>query len=262
MLIFVGLGLHNHDDLTLSGLNWIKKGDVIYLDSYTSILPGFSVKKLEKLTGKKIFPLKRKNLEGEGSLNILNEAKKKNVILLVPGDPFIATTHIQLRLDAISKGIKTIIIHAPSIISAIPGETGLFNYKFGKTVTVTFPYNNYVSETPYNVIKENKDRGLHTLLLLDINVEENKFMSINDALKILINLERKRKEDVITLDTLVVGVARLTADDALIKAGYLKDIININFGGPPHALIIPGRLHFKEIEALNRITNIKIKSPK
>ena len=62
---------------------------------------------------------------------------------------------------------KTRIVHGVSIMSAIIGLSGLHNYKFGKTVTIPFIEN--FSETPYNVIAQNKNSGLHTLCLLDIN---------------------------------------------------------------------------------------------
>ena len=105
-------------------------------------------------------------------------------MFLVPGDPFIATTHVTLRIDAEKQGIKTRIIHGISIMSAIISLSGLHNYKFGKTVTVPFPEN--FSETPYNVIAQNKKLGLHTLCLLDLKANENQFLSINQALKMLL----------------------------------------------------------------------------
>ena len=85
---------------------------------------------------------------------ILEAAKKGKAVFLVPGDPFIATTHVTLRIDAEKQGIKTRIVHGTSIISAIVSLSGLHNYKFGKTVTIPFPEN--FSETPYNVIAQNK----------------------------------------------------------------------------------------------------------
>lgn len=250
MLIFVGLGLHSENNLTLEGLNLSKKADKIYLDTYTSYMPGLSIQRLEKLVGKKIIPLKRKDLESRKIYNIIEEAKEKNVVLLVPGDPFIATTHIQIRLEAEKRNIKTRIIHSASIYSAIPGETGLSSYKFGRSVTITFPHEKHISETPYEVIKENKLRGLHTLLLLDIDVEKGKFMTIKDAVKILMTIEEKRKENVINPETLVIGVARIGSPNSIVKADFMKNIVKHEFGTPPYTMIIPGKLHFIEAEAL------------
>ena len=102
-------------------------------------------------------------------------------MFLVPGDPFIATTHVTLRIDAEKQGIKTRVVHGISIMSAIVSLSGLHNYKFGKTVTVPFADN--FSETPYNVIAQNKKLGLHTLCLLDLRAAENRYLTINEGIK-------------------------------------------------------------------------------
>ena len=54
-------------------------------------------------------------------------------------------------------------------------------------------------------------------------------------------------------DTLTVGVARLGWNDQTIKADTAGGLTDHDFGDPPHALIIPGRLHFLEAEALGTI---------
>ena len=36
----------------------------------------------------------------------------------------------------------------------------------------------------------------------------------------------------------------------MVKAGYIEEIINHDFGAPPHTLIFVGKLHFMEAEAL------------
>ena len=133
----------------------------------------------------------RRELEEENGTIILEAAKKGKAVFLVPGDPFIATTHVTLRIDAEKQGIKTRIIHGASIISAIISLSGLHNYKFGKTVTVPFPEN--FSETPYNVIAQNKKQGLHTLCLLDLKANEKQFLSINQAITMLLEVEQKNK---------------------------------------------------------------------
>jgi len=162
-----------------------------------------------------------------------------------------ATTHIDLRIRAEKRGINTSIIHGASIISAVIGLSGLQNYKFGRSVTIPFPNGQHVSETPYEVISENKSRDLHTLCFLDIKAEEKRFMTINESLKILSLLESKRREGAVSPKSLAVGVARAGSEDVAVKAGYVRDLANYNFGGPPHSLVIPAdRLHFMEAEAL------------
>jgi diphthine synthase len=153
-----------------------------------------------------------------------------------------------LRVDAEKHGIKTRIIHGASIISAIISLSGLHTYKFGKTVTIPFPEN--FSETPYNVIAQNKTRGLHTLCLLDLKATEKQFLSINQAVAMLLEVEQRNKKDVITPNTVAVGIARAGSNNPSLKADFLRELENYDFGEPPCSLIFPGDLHFMEIESL------------
>jgi len=113
-----------------------------------------------------------------------------------------------------------------------------------------YPYKNVIFESPYDVIKENLARGLHTLVLLDINPETGTSMSVNEAVKLLMTIEDKRKEGVITPDRLLVGVVNAGSKNQRVKAGYLEDILHYNFGEGLHSLIVVGNLHFSEAEAL------------
>jgi diphthine synthase len=213
-------------------------------------MPNLSIESLEKMLKKKVIQLKRSDLEENAKEAILKIATNHRVALLVPGDPLVATTHLNLRISAEKIGIKTKVIHGASIISAAPGLAGLQNYKFGRSVTIPFPEANHLSETPYDVIRENQKLGLHTLIFLDIRAEENRYMVVRDACEILLAIERKRKENVFTENTLAVGVARAGSDDPIVKAGYPRELIGFDFGLPPHTLIVPGKLHFMEAEAL------------
>jgi len=105
---------------------------------YTSLLPELDLSRLEGLVGKRVVRLRRSDLEG-GEEAILRRAERGTVAILVPGDPFVATTHVAVRLEAIKRGIRTKVIHAPSIVSAVCGATGLQSYKFGRSVTVVYP---------------------------------------------------------------------------------------------------------------------------
>ncbi|MEM2081821.1 MAG: diphthine synthase [Candidatus Bathyarchaeia archaeon] len=247
-LVFVGIGLHDEKGISLQGLEEIKTADNVFIELYTNFLPHFSIKRLEEMVSKQIRVISRRNLEDECGALILNAAETGKTVFLVPGDPFIATTHIALRIEAEKRGIKTRIVHGASVISAVIGLSGLHNYKFGKTVTIPFPEN--FSETPYTVIAQNKSRGLHTLCLLDINVDEKRFLSINEALNLLLKMEQKRREGIVTPTTIVVGVARAGSSCPTLKADYIKTLLTCDFGGPPQSLIFPGELHFMEAEAL------------
>jgi diphthine synthase len=247
-LVFIGLGLHDEKGISLQGLEETKTADHAFIELYTSLLPDFSIKRFEAMTNRQIRVVHRHDLEEENGAIILNAAEKGKTVFLVPGDPFIATTHVTLRIEAEKRGIKTRIIHGASIISAIIGLSGLHNYKFGKTVTIPFPEN--TSETPYNVIAQNKKLGLHTLCLLDIKTDENRFLTIKEALAQLLAIEQKRKTRTITPNTIAVGVARAGSNNPNLKADFIKNLLKHDFGDPPHSLIFPGELHFMETEAL------------
>jgi len=247
-LVFVGLGLNDEKGVSLNGLEETKTADYVFMELYTSLMPDFNRQRFEALCGKQVHVVSRRELEEENGAIILEAAKKGKTVFLVPGDPFIATTHVTLRIDAEKLRVKTRIIHGASIISAIISLSGLHNYKFGKTVTVPFPEN--FSETPYDVIAQNKKFGSHTLCLLDLKVVEKQFLSINQAVALLLEVEKKRKEDVITPDTAAVGIARAGSKRPTLKADFVKNLGAFDFGEPPYSLIFPGEMHFMEVEAL------------
>jgi len=249
-LVFIGLGLYDEKDISIRGLEELKEADAVFAEFYTSIMSGLSIRKLEEMAGKAVNIVTRRVLEEEEGKLIFEEAKKGKVVFLVPGDPLIATTHVDLRIRAEKQGIKTRVIHGASVVSAVRGISGLQNYKYGKAVTIPFSEKGFVSETPYNVISENRDRGLHTMCYLDIKAEEQRYLTIKEALQVLLELEKLKKEQVITLRTLVIGVAKAGSIEPAVKAGYLEEVMNHDFGAPPHTLIFPGKLHFMEAEAL------------
>ncbi|MCW3995902.1 MAG: diphthine synthase [Candidatus Bathyarchaeota archaeon] len=247
-LVFVGLGLNDEEGITLKGLEETRTADTVFMETYTSLMPKFSLKRFETLCGKKIQVLIRQDLEEDSGKVILNAAKCGKAVFLVPGDPFIATTHLALRIDAEKQGIKTRIVHGISIISAIISLSGLHNYKFGKTVTIPFREN--FSETPYMVIGQNRNLGLHTLCLLDLKASENQYLSIKQALQMLLEMEQKKQMKIISPETVAVGIARAGSDKPMLKADFIEGLMDFDFGEPPFSLIIPGDLHFMEVEAL------------
>jgi diphthine synthase len=255
-LSIVGLGLYDEQDMSLRGLVEAKKADIVYLELYTSLMPALSKESLEQLIGKNVIEVSRSDLEEDVDTGILKTARNQNVCLLIPGDPFVATTHISLRIAAERYGIPTKVIHAASILSAIPGATGLQSYKFGRAVSIPFSRDESYPKTPYTVIRENRIRGLHTLVLLDLDLNTPKIMSIREALSILLNLEKEHQEGVVEKQTLAVGIARLGSLDVEIYAGGIRELLDHDFGSPPHLLVFLGDLHFLERDALKALANL------
>ena len=247
MLSFIGLGLWDEKDITLKGLEEARKCDKLYAEFYTSKM-SVGIEKIEELIGKKIEVLSREEVENGETL--LNEAEKRHVCLLTGGVPMAATTHVDLRIRAIERGIETRVIHGVSIVSASASLLGLQIYKFGKVVSIARPSENYFPLSPYDAIRDNMKMGLHTLLLLDTT---GGYMTANEAMEILLEMERRRGEGILKKDTLIAVVARVSANDAMARAGYMKDMIKEDFGETPHSIIIPGKLHIMEAKALIKI---------
>ena len=253
-LTFIGLGLYDEKEISLKGLEEIKNCDKVYAEFYTAKLVGTDTSTIEKTISKPIEVLSRE--ETEKGDKILDDAAKKNVVFLTPGDPMVATTHVDLRLRALKKGIKTRIVHGNSIITAVPGLLGLQNYKFGRTTTLAYPEKDYFPTSPYEVIRENKKMGLHTLILLDIQADKDRYMTANEGMKLLLKMEEKHKEKILNEDNIVCVVARAGSSDPIVAANMIKDLIEKDFGLPLHTLVIPGKLHFMEIEALKTLAQL------
>lgn len=252
MLYLIGLGLSDEKDITLKGLEAVKNCEKLYLEFYTSKL-SCSKEDLEKLYGKKVELANREFVESADML--LKEAKEKDVALLVIGDPLCATTHWDILQRAKELKIKTEVIHNASIINAI-GAVGLQVYKFGKTTSIPFPKENFEVDSFYNIIKENKSVGAHTLVLLDLDPVNNKFMSVNEGIELLRKIERRRNEKVFMPNDWCIGIARLGSKDQKFVAGSVIEVSDIDFGLGPHCLVVPGNLHFVEEDALKQAKSL------
>lgn len=248
-IVFVGLGLNDDLGVSLYGLEEARSADTVFIELYTSVLPEFSLERLETAIGKKAHVLTRKELEDDNGKRILEAGDAGKAVFLVPGDPLIATTHVALRIEACKRGMETQVVHGASVLSAVIGLSGLHNYKFGKSVTIPFP-DETPSTTPYSVIAQNKTLGLHTLCLLDIRTEENRFLNIHEGLESLLKVETERNKGVVTADSVAVGVARAGSANSMVKAGSINELLGYDFGGPPQSLVLAGSLHFMEAEAL------------
>ena len=240
MLTMIGLGLWHEKDISLRGIEICKNANKVYCELYTAAWGG-SIKELGKLIGKDIIVVERKGVEDE-SAKLIEEAKEKNVVLFIPGDPLVATTHIHLMEEAKENGVEVKIVHASSIYTAI-AKTGLQIYKFGRTGTVITPQKGYESEGFYDVVKDNLNMDMHTLLLLDVDMNTKK------ALDLLKEIDNKRGENIIWH---AVMCSKLGSDNEKIEYGKIKDLLKKDFPCPA-VIIIPGKLHFMEREFLDSL---------
>jgi diphthine synthase len=239
MLTFIGLGLFDKTDISEKGLACIRQADHVFLECYTSCLMGSSAGELEAYYRKPVHRLFREDVEQHPE-HLLELAEKEQVVFLCAGDPMVSTTHADLRMRAAERGIKTSIIHAASISSAVCGLTGLQNYRFGKSCSLPYPQKNWFPTTPLDVIAENLSHRLHTIVYLDIR--KDRFMTIPEAVELLEQMAREKQLAI----PLYVGVARAGSEDVIVRAGSADKIRSEEFGPPLHILVIPAELHDME----------------
>ena len=246
-LVFVGLGLDDEKGITLRGLDEARSADVVFVELYTSALPGASLEAVEKLVGRKVRRLTRQEVE-DGQV-VLVAAAKGSVAFLVPGDPMTATTHVDLRLRAAAAQIPTRIVHGVSILTSAAGALGLQAYKFGRTTTIPFPSAGFAPTSPLEAILANRTAGLHTLALLDLR-EDGTFLAPGHAIASLLRMASALGTTEFGPSVLGCVLSRVGSREVRAFAGPLAELADRDLGPPPHCIVIPGTLHFLEKEAL------------
>ncbi|KAF4532371.1 hypothetical protein B566_EDAN003675 [Ephemera danica] len=272
MFYLVGLGLGDAKDITVKGLEIVKKAERVYLEIYTSMLT-VGKEALEEFYGRPIEVADREMVE-QGAGHILEGSHREDVVLLIVGDPFGATTHTDLVLRAKQAGIPYQVVHNASIMNAI-GCCGLQLYSFGETVSIPYWTESWQPDSFYEKILANKSRGLHTLCLLDIQVKEPtpeslmkkkreylppRFMSVAEASQQLLKIAEKQQivstesDTQVSAATVVVGVSRVGSATQQVTVSSLQKMATQDMGPPLHSLVIPGHLHPLELEYLEQFT--------
>ncbi|NIM25629.1 MAG: diphthine synthase [Nitrososphaeria archaeon] len=246
MLWFVGLGISGAKSIPLEAQEVLGKADIVYLEQFTSPIGKSDLTKIKKMTKGQFKTAKRWQVE-DGN-EILKNAKRKKIVLLSYGDPYIATTHIELRARAIEEKIKTHSIHASSSLTSMIGECGLHFYKVGRIATIMSDMKSLT--TPYYVIYKNIIEGNHTVLLLEYNQDKDFFLDPKEAIIGLLETEKGQKRNVINPNTHAIVASRIGFKDQSIVSGNFSSLKKQDFGKPPHTVIITGRLHFTESDAL------------
>lgn len=277
MLTFVGLGLYDERSVTLAGRDAIRGADRAFAEFYTSDLVGTTVDELAAAHDIEIAVRSRAGVERDPE-PVLAAAESADVCFLAAGDALVSTTHVDLRLRAEARGIDTRVVHGVSAASAVPALCGLQNYRFGKAVTLPFPDAHGAETVPPSVVESvesNRERGHHTLCYLDITAddahrarraergarrqgagheaerqdgveprnsrERDTYMTADVAADLLCEGWR---------DALGVAVARAGSPSPVVVADRLSALAARSFGGPLHALVLPGPLHHVERDAL------------
>ncbi len=246
MLTFVGLGLYDERSITLRGREAIADADRAFAEFYTSKLAGTTVADLEATHGVDITVRDRAGVEGDPE-PILAAASEGRAAFLVAGDPMISTTHVDLRLRAHERGVETRVVHGTTAQTAASSLTGLQNYRFGKATTLPFERSHGGDGVPGSVldtVAANRERGLHTLVYLDIDREGDAYMTGDGATRRLVEAGETG---------LGVVVGQAGSDDPTVAADRLPALGERSFGPPLHLLVLPGDLHPIERDALREL---------
>ena len=264
MLTFVGLGLYDERSVTLAGRDAIRGADRAFAEFYTGRLTGATVADLEASHGVDVEVRDRSGVEKDPDA-ILEAAETGDAVFLSAGDSMIATTHVDLRLRAAERGIETRVVHGTSADTAAASLSGLQNYRFGKATTLPFPRAHgagvadaaggerpgvgSVPDSVLETIAANRERGLHTLVFLDVKVgagpsnpgsHHEAFMTADRAAALLAD----------HLGGVGVAIARAGGPDPVVAADSLSALAERSFGEPLHLLVLPGDLHVVEHDAL------------
>ncbi|PUZ41058.1 hypothetical protein GQ55_9G472900 [Panicum hallii var. hallii] len=280
MLYIVGLGLGGDRGVTVRGLDAVRRCARVYMEARTALLtlgidgdPSSRLARLEMLYGNEVTVAGREIVEEESGDQILREATGADIAFLVVGHPFGSdepsskTTHTDLVVRAKKLGIEVKVIDSASVLNAI-GACGLELHRYGEAITIPFFTETCKRDHFYQAIVNNRWLGLHTLCLLDIYAKEpilseslrrgNKvyepprFRTVNTAISQLLEVLEMRgePEPAYDEDSLCIGLARLGSDDEKIVAGPMRKLVDVDFGAPPHCLVIVGETTTVEEEML------------
>ena len=141
----IGMGPGKVESMTLEAVEVAKNADIRLYEAYTALWPEDELSKLEELIGP-IERIMRPTVERPEEL--FERAKTQSIAILVVGDPMQATTHIDFQLRAQKAGLPVRVIHGISVTTLVPGSTGLSDYKFGRSTTLTYPYGDWIVTSP------------------------------------------------------------------------------------------------------------------
>ena len=250
MLWFVGLGISGTKSIPIEVVKIIQEADFVYLETFTSPISQIHEEEIKNMVNGN-YKIAKRWLVEDGQ-EILKASKSSTVVLLSYGDPYMATTHVELRTRAELENIETKTIHSASVITSMIGEAGLQFYKVGRVVTIMNEKKSTL--TPYTAIFKNLTQGLHSVILLEYNHDKKYFLDPKNAISDLLDIENTQKKNALDNNTFAIVASRIGFETQKIISGKFSNLLKTDFGEPPHSIIIPGKLHFTESDAINVLT--------
>lgn len=262
-LALIGIGPGKVSSMTLEAVELARHADVRLYEAYTALWSEEALHELESEIGS-IQRVMRPTIEQPEDL--LEMARTQYVAVLVVGDPMQATTHIDLQLRAERAGIPVHVVHGISITTLVPGATGVSNYKFGRSTTLTYPYGEWIATSPLEVMVQNYSQKLHTLVLFDLDPSgagtgDQRPMKASDAAESIakmvakyeeMELAQEQTEIIEIIDTLeVVLCSDLGTDDQRLQTTTIGNL-DTKSSGRLNCMVLLANLSEIEREAVNR----------
>ena len=256
-LWLIGIGPGDLDHMTERARSVARGCSKRFLEGYTAVLPPTEEERLESVVGG-WERLMRDDVEKPDEL--LDLARSGPVALLVVGDPMQATTHIDLEERCVEEGIGFHVIPGLTATALAVSLSGLQSYRFGRQVTIPFSVGEYLPTSPLQMICDNRDSGLHTLVLLDLDptgmgVEEPRPMVPGEAVALLERMSQRSEGDSPDAEAIREWLGMLLSDlgteEERVVSGTLDELSHID-SGYVHAFILPAGFSGMEEGAFER----------
>ena len=262
-LVLAGAGLHP-GSVTVEVREALEKASRVYVDTYTMPRAAWLAEWARGVAGDRVVEADREVLESNSS-RIVEEASHSLVVVLVPGDPLVATTHVSLLAEASRRGVEWRVI--PGISGVVTSKTlvGLQYYRYGRTITVPGPWRGVKAVSIVSHLYGNLCIGLHTLVLLDVADGGPQLDPASGASELL-SLEARLASDMafepVLPGLLAAVVERAGHPDARVYWASIREIAGGN-GGPwrePSSIVVPGLVHPTELDMITSLYSVRVES--
>ena len=257
-LWLIGIGPGDLDHMTERARSVARECSKRFLEGYTAVLPPGEEERLESVVGN-WERLMRNGVEKPEEL--LAQARTEAVALLIVGDPMQATTHIDLEERCAEEGIGFHVIPGLTATALAVSLSGLQSYRFGRQVTVPFSAGDYLPTSPLEMICINKEAGLHTLVLLDLDptgmgMETPRPMMPSEAVALLERMSERTENGSTALNLPILEwggmlLSDLGTEEERVVSGTLRELSDISTGYV-HAFILPAEFSGMEEAAFER----------
>lgn len=236
----IGCGLRGLQSLTLRQKKILDDVENIFIDTYTSIFPDGFREEMDSIYGEKIKYLQREMAEEMTFI-------KDNSVFISSGDPFFSTTHMSLFMELKNRGMNVEILENSSIITAVPGRTGLSPYRVGATVSIPQWGHNFHPSSFITKIRKYVNCGIHVCVLIDLKNNVN--IDFQNVIEI-IRESSIRENDNTFYNRKIFLLERVGWKNELVQYDYIDKLKN---PASPYFFVVPSDIDFNELENIEAI---------